>query len=290
MKKILVPTDFSEHALMASKVAAQLAKKTNAQIIFLHIVDLPVYEGDMPFHEYQNIAESLFVLKATKKNFKELFQQPFLKGVKYAEAVQYNNVYDSIAEQAEKHKVDLIIMGSHGTKGVIDDLFIGSNTEKVVRLSKIPVLTVKNPHENFNPQNIVFASNFFGEVEPAFQPILEFAKLFNSTIHLLKVVTRINFETTSTSLKIMHDFAKKFELQNFTINTYNEEDLESGILNFCKTHTCDMVAIATHGRRGIAHLVNGSIAEDVVNHVHVPILSTRIPDGTMNTNPNWKII
>src|SRR5690625_2969640 len=148
MKKILVPTDFSEFALHASKLAAHLAKKFDARIYFLHAVTIPSYAtGAGNQGTAQDIAEGLFILKNVKRQFEELLKQDFMQGVNAVTAIQYDNVYDNIVQQSKEHDIDLIVMGTHGTSGFVNDFFIGSNTDKIVRRSKIPVRSEEHTSE-----------------------------------------------------------------------------------------------------------------------------------------------
>ena len=176
MKKILVPTDFSECAEHAAEVAANLAKRTGARLYMLHIMDIPVYDRNDSFQSFSDAAEGIFWMKLVKKRYKELFARPFMKGVNAVEVIQYDGVYSTIAKQAAEHDIDLIVMGSHGDSGA-HELFIGSNTEKVVRIAECPVLTVKNRHQDFDLKNIIFASNFYGEAKENFAKLFNFIKL-----------------------------------------------------------------------------------------------------------------
>ena len=71
----------------------------------------------------------------------------------------------------------------------------------------------------------------------------------------------------------MRDFAKKLKLQNFTMSIFNDRSEEEGIIHFASTINADLIAMATHGRTGFAHVLVGSIAEDVVNHARRPVLT-----------------
>ena len=71
--------------------------------------------------------------------------------------------------------------------------------------------------------------------------------------------------------KRLKDFAKKNVLKNYTINIQNDIDVESGIINFSSRFKNKMIAMSTHGRKGLSHLLSGSIAEDTVNHIQCPI-------------------
>jgi nucleotide-binding universal stress UspA family protein len=188
-------------------------------------------------------------------------------------------VYEAIAKIAKERGADLIIMGSQGSSGT-EEMLIGSNTERVIRSSEVPVLTIKNVEEPLLIKDIVFASNFFEESYVVFNQIKKFARLFDSHIHLLKVVTPSYFETTHYSLKLMEDFAKKIGLEtNYSVNIYNDQSIEQGIHHFAEVVNADLIAMETHGRTGLRHMIWGSITEGVANHAKMPVLSVRIPKG-----------
>ena len=148
MKRILVPTDFSAQAENALKVAAQLANRFNGEIFLLHMLELPLQlVGPLTGTGNQNLPEALFFMKLAKKRFRKLINEPYLKGIKIHDTVEFHQAFDGIMEVSKEHNCDLIVMGSHGTSG-LKEVFIGSNTEKVVRNSTIPVLVIKNAHED----------------------------------------------------------------------------------------------------------------------------------------------
>ena len=95
----------------------------------------------------------------------------------------------------------------------VHEVFIGSNTEKVVRLADCPVLTVKDRHADFNPKNVVFASNFYGEANDNFDQISDFISLFDAHVHLLKVNTPDHFESTSYTEKTDAGLCRKGQHQ-----------------------------------------------------------------------------
>jgi hypothetical protein len=71
----------------------------------------------------------------------------------------------------------------------------------------------------------------------------------------------------------MEKFARKLQLKNYTVNVYNDLTTEEGIIYFADSINADMVCMATHGRTGFAHVMAGSVAEDVVGHIKRPILT-----------------
>ncbi len=289
MKKILVPTDFSECAEHAAEVAANIAKRTGARLYMLHILDIPVYDRNDSFQSYADAAEGIFWMKLVRKRFGELFAKPFMKGVNAVEVIQYDGVYDTIASQAKEHEMDLIVMGSHGDSGA-HELFIGSNTEKVVRLAECPVLTVKNRHENFDLKNIIFASNFYGEAKDNFTKLFRFIKLFDAHVHLVKVITPDHFESTEQTNRLIQDFRDEWKLPNCSVHVINETTVNAGISFAAELAEADAIAMETHGRTGLSRFFYGSQTESVVNHAEVPVLSVKIEEYKSDFSPFSRLV
>ena len=100
--------------------------------------------------------------------------------------------------------------------------------------------------------------------------------MFNSKLHLLKINTIHNFETTKESSDAIRSFIDGFDLGEFTLNIYNDISIESGILNFSKVIDADIIVLNTSGRRGLSHLFNGSISEDLTNHAKLPVATFKL--------------
>lgn len=277
MKKILVPTDFSEYALNAAKLAAYIARKFDARIYFLHTVNMPDYAvGSGPGRTKQDIAEGLFILKKIKMDFEKLFKEDFLSGINVASAVQYSGVYEDIVSQAEEHDIDLIIMGTHGTSGYINDFFIGSNTDKIVRRAKTPVITVREEIVNPNFEKIVFASDFGPGVSDSFQHIIKLADQFKAKVELVRVITRDDFYYSGPMLDTMDEFANSNNLSNYDCHIWVSESVQTGINEFAQRVDADLVATITRGKRGLARLFNGSVTTEIMKSSPLPVLSVRI--------------
>lgn len=274
MKTILVPTDFSKHAEHALKVAAQIAKKNNGKVILLHMLELQ-QSGNDAITTAHDIPELMFFKNAAVSKLDELVDSPYLDGIEVTSIVQFHMAFHGIIENAEKHNVDLIVMGSHGASG-FQEMFIGSNAEKVVRNSTIPVLIIKKDEENFKVDNLVFASDFSDEIKKPFAQVIEFAKSFDSHIKLVNITTPNNFTPSRVAEKKMNDFIADFNFTNYSTHIYNDINIEKGILHFAKDSNSDVIGMCTHGRKGLAHFFNGSISEDLVNHSKRPVVTFKI--------------
>lgn len=276
MKNILVPTDFSEKAENALKVAAQLAKKFDAQIYLLHLIELP---ADMvnPVGETRSndLPEALFFMKMAKQKFDELLSRPYLKGLKVRDAVEVNKAFDGILEASKKYDCDFIVMGSQGATG-LKEMFIGSNTEKVVRTSEIPVLVVKNEHQTFEIRNFIFATNLETTGRKTLSKVVELAETFKAKLHLVYINTANEFLTSNDCDKKLKKYMEGTDFTNYEFHVFNDDSVEQGILNFSKKMKADVMGIATHGRKGLSHFFNGSISEDLVNHANSPVITFKL--------------
>ena len=173
MKKILVPIDFSDEAKYACKIAASIAKTNNSEIILLHMLDIPSAVIDpLDSNNMKGGAQAIFYMKAIHKKFKKIKSLPFFDGLKVTEDVKFHKAFDGVIEESKKYNVDLIVMGSQGATG-LKEMLVGSNTEKVVRHSEIPVLVIKHDVEDFDINNIIFASDFSDESKRSFLNVID---------------------------------------------------------------------------------------------------------------------
>ena len=274
MKRILVPTDFSKHAEYALKVAAQIAKKNNGEIFLVHMLELPT-SGNDALSTSHDIPELMFFKNAAVNKLDTLMNADFLNDVKISRIIQFEMAFDGIVKNGKEHNVDLIVMGSHGASG-FQEMFIGSNTEKVVRNSDVPVLVIKREEEKFNANKFVFASDFSDEAKHPFEKAFAFAQGFGAHLHLLNINTPNNFKSTKVAQQNMKDFLVGIDTSNISTHIYNDVNVEKGILHFAKSIDADLIGMSTHGRKGLSHFFNGSISEDLVNHAKRPIITFKI--------------
>ncbi|MBA5793308.1 universal stress protein [Flavobacterium sp. xlx-214] len=274
MNKILVPTDFSAQAYNALKAAAGIARKSNAEIILLHIIDLPQETMDMIKPGY-DLPEIMFFKQHAEARLSEISLSQDLNGLTVSQILKLGRTFDEVTTVAKDQNIDLIVMGSHGASG-FKELFIGSNTEKVIRTSEIPVLAIKGDQAEVKFDKVIVANDFTEEVKQNFQKIINFLKSNGGTPHFLMVNTPNNFKPTHVAEEMAHDFLKQFQLENYQFSIYNDLDIEKGILNFAERENADLIAMGTHGRKGFARFLNGSISEDLMNHSPRSIITFKL--------------
>lgn len=275
MKTILVPTDFSKHSDWASRAALSVAKKTGATVHLLYVVDVPQYAFSAA-HEMWNMEERQRLAGEAYQKLKSMVSEPPFSGFSVQFAVEQGTPYEMICDYATQKSIDLIVMGSHGITG-LRKIFIGSTTEKVIHQAPCPVLSIKNEHFPAELRNIVFASNFYGEVYDAFANAQRFAEHFGAKLHLVRINTQARFEATRYTNKVFQDFLEQAKPKNYTLNIYNDESEETGVLNFAEDIGADLIIMTTHERTRLSELINPSIAENVAERSPVPIMTIKLP-------------
>jgi nucleotide-binding universal stress UspA family protein len=282
MNKILVPTDFSAEAGFALDAALGLSARTGGQIILLHVVEgfVPgsfATQGGVP----DSLTEEAFMMQLIEKGKQDLSRLMASKNLESQNVVtkiKVGNPYHHIARDISEDEADLVIMGSQGTSGY-EEVLIGSNTERVVRYSKCPVITIKQPADFSHITDVVFAANFIESEDNVAREIKKLQHILDAKLHLLKVDTPNNFESSRTIKNRIRAFVERHHLENYTVEIYNEATEEDGIIYFAEDIDADMIAMATHGKTGLRHLLSGSIAEDIVNHAQRPVWTCRLNDG-----------
>jgi len=278
MKKILVPTDFSKPAAIATVVAADIARKSGAELTLLHVIEEAVgnslnVEGQVSSDAgWEEKIYNLKLIEKGKKMMAKLVEDPIFEGVRLKQELRVGTPYHGMNKIITEKKVDLVVMGTAG-KSDLEHMILGSNTEKVVRTASCPVLTVHNKPATKEFKQIVYATSMDKDEEVFSRIVRNTQKLYDATIHLVRINTPANFQRDVLVKKYMQDFAKRLQLKNYTINVFNDVSEEEGIIYFADSVNADLIAMSTHGRTGFAHVLAGSIAEEVVSHSRRPVLT-----------------
>lgn len=276
MKRILVPTDFSEIAGYALKYAANLASKFEAEIIALYMINRE--DAFLSRKEAMELYENIDYHKRINDSFKNFLDQDYLNGIKVSSEIRRHVDFEKIGDLTDELDIDLIVIGSHGAQGFAG-MLVGSNAEKVVRTSNAPVLVVKNKQSYFKLKKIIMACDFNTDMVDAFKKAKSFLK--NNSLDYEMVY--INTPEDYMSTHMMEEDANKFfaaqEIQESEIEEkivfYNDFNVEAGIYNYAFKVNADLIVLLTHGRKGLARLVYSSYGEKMANHSEIPVLTIK---------------
>lgn len=272
MKKILVPCDFSEPAQQAYKFAIDLASANNGEVIVVKAIDIPLmYEsafGVQPYVLEKSLLDDL--RDSAALSFTTLKQKFPDRDVAITFKVEFGPITLTIKQFIEEHKIDLVVMGTHGADGW-KEYVLGSNTERVVRFSTVPVIAVRVAPDIASIKNIVFPTALNFDQIQLVSEIKAIQSFFGAALHVLYINTPSDFKRDPEIQLSLREFANFYKLSNYTLNIRNDAYEMDGIISFAQEINADLVTMGTHARKGLLHLVTGSITEDVVNHIHCPI-------------------
>ena len=270
MKRILVPCDFSLTALQAFKFASEIARVGKGEVFLLHIVEVPTLHNSLfsPVRAYENAFLKSLKEKATK-NFEKM-KDKWSKKVRVQLFVVQGSVISTINRYVDRKRIDLVVMGTHGSSG-LREYAVGSNTEKMVRTAKVPVIAVRKAPKTASFKDLIFPTILDANQKKLVASVKALQKFFKAKLHILYVNTPANFSRDVLTGNRLDEFAHRNRFKNYTVNIFNDQDEQDGIIHFTSQYKSKLIAMATHARKGLGHLLGGSIAEDVVNHIDCPI-------------------
>ncbi|MEO9871997.1 universal stress protein [Ekhidna sp.] len=274
MKKILVPVDFSDVSVKAAQFALDIAERNDAEVTLLNSVHFN-YSVDYQFASF-SAAKSLL------EDVKDAMEEKMEKLVESLDAkIKINTVVDSIylvtavKEMVNNQGYDLVVIGTSGCSG-LEEVFIGSNTEKIVRHAPCPVISVPKESSLKKIEKIMVPIDI-REIKDSF--LKEVAKLqekFDATFDFLWVKTPHNIENEEVVSKELSKIIASYGIKRSTLTIENSVFPSDGIIWHADDIKADMIAMATHARRGLSHWFSGSLTEDTVNHIDIPVWTFKL--------------
>jgi nucleotide-binding universal stress UspA family protein len=125
-------------------------------------------------------------------------------------------------------------------------------------------------------KSIVFASDFKKEVLPKFEVIRNFANKIGAKLHYLKIMTPKDYSVEQQEMNDIAEFVKTTGIDAGEVSLFKAISIERGIIKYCREEKADMLAIETHGKTGLSHLLQDNIAESLSNHMVIPLFSVKI--------------
>lgn len=275
MKRILVPCDFSAAAKHAFQFAVEMAAATGGRVFVLKIMQVPtVFGNGMPGQPLQATDPLAMIdewIAYSEKEFEKLKSKTARGSARAELLLETGYVNDVIRDVITREKIDLVIMGTDGASG-LKEFFIGSHTEKVVRASPVPVMAIHGPFHLDWVKNIVFPTTMELDQKRLVEQIKALQRLFGAVIHLLYVSGfPFSLESEEEAERKLEDYALFYGLKDYTVHVSRGLNVQEGILKYARRIPNSIIAMGTHGHKGLAHITEGSVAEDVVNHLTEPV-------------------
>lgn len=274
IKRILVPTDFSECSENAIRYAAHFAKDINAsEIILLHAYKMPVTYGEMTIAA---IADDLIAEQEQEVELdfvNQVNRLPELQKVPHSFIHKNALIDDAIPVLAEELSIDLIIMGTKGAHG-INEIVLGTNTYVVTKKSKYPVLIIPQNAKYKSIQDIALATDYKALNTGTVDTLKYFNRIFRSNIHLVHISdSELITEEEMTEAKSVNQHFKNITHHfHFIIN----KNLEEGLNEYVKDNGIDLLAVIPRKHSFFQSLFKKSQSKKLIFHTEIPLLA--IPD------------
>lgn len=269
--KILVPIDFSEQSLIALSQSNNLAKKINAEIILLYVI-----EDVNPM--VKRFIKGLDEIKgAVTSNLKSLADEKMKEtGLNISSLVEEGKIYTKINEVADRLKVTFIVMG---TKGVEHSTFIGSNALKVVKTAPCPVITIKGKKHNIGCSKIVLPLDLTKETSDKVNKAIEIAKIFKADIYAVSILLTGKEDIVSKlkdQLILVQKHIERNEVKCVAemVKILKKDDkLSHAVISYAEKNNADLIMIMTQQEKEIKEFFIGSQAREIINNSEIPVLS-----------------
>lgn len=269
ISKIVVPTDFSDPARQALDYALAFAKKFDVEVQVLHINQVAMVDATMPAETYQMFVKE--IEDQTSHLFNEL-EEKVLKhsGLKYSMHSRYGFVAEEVCDFAQKHDVDLIIMGTTGASGATEVLF-GSNAASVVAKTHVPVMVIPKGSTYKPLERIVYATDYNEPEFPAMLRLVYFAEQYDCPLDILHVKSEAD-KYFNAENNFFHKNKSKISYPKINFVELEKGDVVQSINQYVEeTHT-DLVVMAKHNRNFFDRLFHRSLSKKMAFHTGIPLL------------------
>ena len=273
MKKILFPTDFSDASKNAFIYALKLAKNIDAEIITLHVYELPAIDYiEVPVYllkvyeitelsNFENYKHQVPVLR-------KIAEDNHLEHIKISNVLDNGNLIDTILRITKDEKIDYIVMGTKGVTGFAST-FLGSVTTKVMNETKTVVLAIPEYCQYEPIKKILFTTQFKEEDVEVLKKVIDLAKVFHSHVDCLYVKK----ESDRNNENSINKWKTIFKDDSVDFHIVLSNDAEGIILNFIDMHKINMITMRVHHRNLIEKLFHISLSNKLAFHITIPILA-----------------
>lgn len=283
---VLVPVDFSDYSLKASKFACKVAHSLNASVVLLHTYFSPFYAGGFPvgdaiYFDDQGNDTYKSLIKKNETSMNDLIQtlkKDFSEGIlpqvditaKYREGIPEEQIILYI----KKHKPLMLLMGTQGQGSHKLDL-LGSVTSEVIDRSSVPVfaLPVKTPITGLEDiRSIGFVTQFEHRDMVAFETMMQLLKPFKYKVYFIHMKDGPDTWDEVQLEGLKSYFKRQYPEMESAYVLMNGKHVVENINDFIKDRQIDVLTIASNKRNLVARLFNPSIAKRMVFHSDTPLL------------------
>jgi nucleotide-binding universal stress UspA family protein len=280
LHRLIIPLDGSPAAETVLSEARRFLRRSDSEIVLVR-AEFPLVAEAVPGVMAADVVEARAYLERTAGMLEE-------QGVRVETVAESGPAADVILNTVRERQGSLIVMSTHGRTGLARAV-MGSVAEQVLRRSPVPVLAVRTlhaasggpvpPDERQPLRNILLPLDRSERSLRALGPAADLCRLFGARLLLLHVLDSDDDQDTAEAY--FQAVETRAASQGVAVTTLLDTGkVAEEILDVARFHDADLIAMATHGRRGLARLAMGSVTEEVLRKSYVPVLAVRSATAT----------
>lgn len=274
MKKILLPTDFSDNAYNAIEYAVHLFKDEKCIFFLLNTYTPVIFDNEYVFynsnipsldeiHRKDSLANLQKIIKKINKNYPNEHHS-------FRKIASFNLLTEEIKDQVVKENIDLIVMGTQGATGAKQLLF-GSQTVHVIRTAGCPVLAIPSFFYYEEPKNILLPTDFGLEpTEHDLRLIREIATRYHTQIQVLHVLKEQNLSDEQEEIK--KKFNKELKGTKHKLHILRQKEIPQAIYDFQEENSIDMLVMINNKHSFFENLFFRPLVHKIGFHTKIPFL------------------
>lgn len=286
IRRILIPTDFSDTANLALEHAVKMARLLDSEIILLHVVSTFAFRVNLPevdVDESQNTRLSGAIGAKLNRIAEEIRANA---GVKITTIVTAGRIREEVVRIADEMDADIIILGTHGVSG-LREFFMGSNAFRIVSEAGCPVLSVQDSGQSVGFHEIVVPIDNSFHSREKLGLAVKIARLYDAQLHICGLRSHDHEDEEINAkfrmkMKQVEDFLKEKEVR-YTTTTLFCTNIAKATMDFAAEKNADLIVIMNEQEINTTGFFMGPYAQQVVNHSRIPVLSIRPTTGLIDS-------
>ncbi len=275
MKTILYPTDCSEHSIAALQYAYNLSTRLQADLIVLHVFDIPSFPGTSMIRPLQQIEKNAFeehldILKAyCQKHLNNTLSEHNVR----TEVVKNLSITDGILTKTKELQADMLIIGmkdKHSNRGILT----GDIAQELITKSLCPLLVVPNSFNAEQIKTIVYATDFEESDILAIDRLTEVALPFESKINVIHISAKDDDDEKSKMAWFKEMVLQKVNYKNIEFNLVVSDNIYEKLKTYLHDIKADLVVLLEREDLGVfKKLFHRDLVKQIESHTDIPLLS-----------------
>ena len=287
MKKILVPTDLSPIAERGLLLATEIAERSEAEISLVNFTRHPFGKTFTAMGEVKSKTDeegelfNLQLLQTYKQKMETLALNYSQRGVDVQTAIVDEEFKDGIDEYLHRENIDLIVMGTSGEENA-KEVFTGNHTEQVIKISRCPVLSVRDGFQIKDFDKIVLAVNVIKgnpHINEALNTLADLAACFDAHIYLVHVRDRATDYSDIVLEDFFREMAENAGLRNYSVTIYEADDQAEGVIQFAREVKAGLIAVIKNSSDGIFRIFSNHFSDRLVKEVGRPVFTFNLQNA-----------